>query len=983
MENDAQLIYKILSGDDEAFTALVRKHQKSTHALAWRRIGDFHFAEEIVQDAFLRAYKGLPKLKDPNQFPGWLYVITNRLCNDWLQKKKSEIKSVEDIPVVEMQRMSYERYMSEGHEKKAEESRQRLVQQLLAKLPESERTVMTLYYLGEMTTKEISKFLGVSVNTITSRLQRARKRLQGNEEFLVQEILGGFQLSESLTENIARKVADVKLTPSPTGKPVLPWMAFGAAAVLVTILLLGLSNQYLVRFQQPYNFEAESEQTIEIIDASVVLNSEAKPAVRNQAGRAAARNENGSDGVQVSASILASNSEDASIRFSESRWTQTSGPGGGSVFDVFATSKGTVYAFSQSGTYRLAANATVWMPVAVDVLTETLWVPMTEHDGVLYLVSNDMVFASIDDGKTWNAFCARPVGNAIELVITGDVQSGLTMYLAFENEGVLRSTDAGERWVPLNDGLMNRTISRMAAIGNTVFAGTDSGLYRLDRGIWERLLVDVSGSIYSLVVSEDNLYVGTGPDFLKLQQIGSKPVSVTQTMYNDNSNLSRVFHSVDLGASWTEITPTDGYRPIRAITGISLLVAGETILAQTVTRFRSRDGGQSWDDLGFDMNSSILGAFPSVAVNEHIFYEAGLSGIHRTTDGGESWHLFMDGMVETRIQELVVINNRLYAHTEKGIVQSTDGGESWTDVRINDSEVNPKSVKERDSRLNFSAGSRLAIAGNILYVISPEKDDLSVFRLSTDGSALIPIQEVPAFDVDVPFTDNKEAAQVHSSKIPEEIEGLYAWFRREHEEIGAFVVSGKTFYMEYQRKLFKWQPGDLEWKDTGLVDTDEQLDDDLKCGFRLAVSGETVYVGKRNGRLLQSLDSGNSWKDITLNLPLRFTYFKEIVFAGSTVYVATDAGVLASQTGGHWRVIKNGIIDRFAVDGSTVYGAGDKGIYRLDVHDKWERISSAVPGKVLSLVVDRYKLYVATERRGMFYILLEAENYEVKETSLK
>ena len=203
MENDAQLIYRVLSGDDEAFTTLVRRHQKSVHALAWRRVGDFHFAEEITQDTFLRVYKGLPKLKDPNQFPGWLYVITNRLCNNWLKKNKSIIKSVEDVPVVEIQRMSYERYMSEGHQKEAEASREKLVKQLLDKLPESERTVVTLYYLGEMTTKEISKFLGVSVHTITSRLQRGRRRLQQGEEILVQEVLGGIQLSNSLMPAIS------------------------------------------------------------------------------------------------------------------------------------------------------------------------------------------------------------------------------------------------------------------------------------------------------------------------------------------------------------------------------------------------------------------------------------------------------------------------------------------------------------------------------------------------------------------------------------------------------------------------------------------------------------------------------------------------------------------------------------------------------------------------------------------------------------
>lgn len=77
---------------------------------------------------------------------------------------------------------------------------------------------------------------------------------------------------------------------------------------------------------------------------------------------------------------------------------------------------------------------------------------------------------------------------------------------------------------------------------------------------------------------------------------------------------------------------------------------------------------------------------------------------------------------------------------------------------------------------------------------------------------------------------------------------------------------------------------------------------------QVAVSGETVYVGKRGGRLFQSLDSGKSWKDITPTLPFRFTCFKTIIFVDSMVYVATDAGVLASQTGMHWRVIADDVV---------------------------------------------------------------------------
>ena len=62
----------------------------------------------------------------------------------------------------------------------------------------------------------------------------------------------------------------------------------------------------------------------------------------------------------------------------------------------------------------------------------------------------------------------------------------------------------------------------------------------------------------------------------------------------------------------------------------------------------------------------------------------------------------------------------------------------------------------------------------------------------------------------------------------------------------------------------------------------------------------------------------------------------------------------------------------------TIYGAGDTGVYHLDMHGEWKQVSPAVPGTgALALVVDRDRLYVATERRGMFHISLEEENYAV------
>ena len=190
-ENEIQLIKDVLAGDDTAFNTLVHKYQKSIHAFVWKKIGDFHFAEEITQDTFLKAFTNLSTLKNLSQFARWLYTIANRLCINWLQRNKSTVQSVEETPASEIEKSSYTHYALEQRERAATEARYQRVENLLEKLPENVQKVMTLYYLGEMNTKEISKFLGVSVNTVTSRLQRARKRLQKDQEHLNQEILRG------------------------------------------------------------------------------------------------------------------------------------------------------------------------------------------------------------------------------------------------------------------------------------------------------------------------------------------------------------------------------------------------------------------------------------------------------------------------------------------------------------------------------------------------------------------------------------------------------------------------------------------------------------------------------------------------------------------------------------------------------------------------------------------------------------------------
>ena len=175
--NDFALIQRVLDGDDNAFTVLVNRYEKAIHTFVWRKIGDFHTAEELTQDIFLKAYKKLPLLKPPYHFLGWLYVIAARRCIAWMRKKQQSITSLDAMSAAQLGELSYTQYEMTRAEAADVERQRSLVKQLLQKLPESERTVVTMHYLAEMSCEKISEFLGVSPNTVKSRLHRARKRL--------------------------------------------------------------------------------------------------------------------------------------------------------------------------------------------------------------------------------------------------------------------------------------------------------------------------------------------------------------------------------------------------------------------------------------------------------------------------------------------------------------------------------------------------------------------------------------------------------------------------------------------------------------------------------------------------------------------------------------------------------------------------------------------------------------------------------------
>ena len=954
--NDFALIQRVLDGDDNAFTVLVNRYQKPIHTFVWRKIGDFHTAEELTQDIFLKAYKKLALLKPPYHFLGWLYVIAARRCIAWMRKKQQSITSLDAMSAAQLEELSYTQYEATRAEAADVERQRSLVKRLLQKLPESERTVVTMHYMAEMSCEKISEFLGVSPNTVKSRLHRARKRL-GTQEHLLHGVSAIFQVPPTLTANIMKEAARIQPTVPSASKPWLPW-GFSFASTFLILLMIGFGTRALYRFQQPYSLEATSEMTIEFVEAPVVLPLKLKPDVRNQFGNADTLGKNSGAGQQPGPNLVATlPPKEADAPAAKPQWIQANGTGEVSYPGLFLAADQSLYAVAKAGLYRFTPQADIWTLLSSSGPKREFSKVMTEYRDTLYLLTSDELLVSTDKGKTWSVLGSRPEGRPVALVITDGTQerkprnADMTMYLVLRTE-VFRSQDAGKQWEFIGHVLRSDIVREAddfefriwdaLAIDNTLFVGTSRGLFRLS-GNWKKLPVPTEHGINSLAVAEERLYVGTSANLR-------------------HSPEAQVFYSTDLGDSWTDITPNTYEYSAKMETAVRVVPIGKKILLISFGGILcSYDAGETWMYLGNDRHA--FGASPAIALDESNFYRTYYGGITRSTDGGNTWHPFVTGIANFNVQNLSSVKNVLCGVTGGRIIKSKNGGESWETLNVSDGDelLNPK-IQTTDTAL---------------YVSSTPGNQTQLFHLPIGSDVLIPIPGMPDFEEDDLYTELQKRLQKARETNVRDREAEQLWDEHlssilaEDRTNGSFTLAGEAVFMERRRKLFRWRPGETVWHHTGLEDRGELSPIDGK-GFTLVASDDTIYAGKREGDLFRSLDGGDTWNDITENLAFPFAYFKDIVCVGSTLYISTDAGVMRSRDGENWHALTNTdgcplLMDWIATDGSTLYGVCASGVYQVDTRtNTWQQIAPEMPYTATSLAVDSNTLYVGTEHNGIF-----------------
>jgi len=166
--SDSQLAESAIKGDFEAFRAIVLRYSKALLSVAYSVLGDYHEAQDAVQDTFVKCHRNLHTLNDPSRLGSWLYSIVYRTSLDLIKKQRKHLPYDEATsPILDNVHLWLEQHAV-----------QESVWDALQTLEDTSKSAIILYYLNQWTIKEIAPFLDLTTAAVESRLRRARETLK-------------------------------------------------------------------------------------------------------------------------------------------------------------------------------------------------------------------------------------------------------------------------------------------------------------------------------------------------------------------------------------------------------------------------------------------------------------------------------------------------------------------------------------------------------------------------------------------------------------------------------------------------------------------------------------------------------------------------------------------------------------------------------------------------------------------------------------
>jgi RNA polymerase sigma factor (sigma-70 family) len=156
-------------GDIRAFESIVRRYHKLAFGYAISLLGDYHLAEDAVQESFTEVFRSLRNLRSPAAFPSWLRLIVLKQCDRLTRRKRHR-----EVPYSDHVEGSFE--SPETHMERQEQ--EDAIRRLIRTLPQKQRLVTELFYMDGLSQSDIAQFLEIKSSTVRKRLFDSRKRLK-------------------------------------------------------------------------------------------------------------------------------------------------------------------------------------------------------------------------------------------------------------------------------------------------------------------------------------------------------------------------------------------------------------------------------------------------------------------------------------------------------------------------------------------------------------------------------------------------------------------------------------------------------------------------------------------------------------------------------------------------------------------------------------------------------------------------------------
>lgn len=170
---DARLVARAREGDRDAFERLVRRHLRAAHRVALSRTGDPHDADDVCQDAFVRALERLEDCREPESFRAWLLAIVRNRATDLVRGvDRSRREPLDELGPAEIGRVA--------SEPASEETVAEPLAAAIDDLPERQRRVVLMHDYEGWSHREVADELGIAVGTSRYHLHEARKRLRAS-----------------------------------------------------------------------------------------------------------------------------------------------------------------------------------------------------------------------------------------------------------------------------------------------------------------------------------------------------------------------------------------------------------------------------------------------------------------------------------------------------------------------------------------------------------------------------------------------------------------------------------------------------------------------------------------------------------------------------------------------------------------------------------------------------------------------------------